>query len=98
MTDFTINRKNAEQVVMQILRDKPETRGDDMKLILEVWTAQGLKLTQEQEHLFHQLMSTETIRRSRQKVQERGLYRAGSGVEKQRSLLESEHRTYYRGE
>ena len=67
--------KNAESFVRMILKSNPETRGDDKKLILKVWEFQGLKLTPQQKIMFDKVMSPETIRRSRQKIQQIGFYR-----------------------
>lgn len=58
-------------LIKQILTDHPETRDSDMKLIWKVWEHDlGHELYEIPYELFTQLRSTETIRRTRQKVQQ----------------------------
>lgn len=64
------------QLVERVLRDQPETRSSDKKLILAVWEEQGLYLSESQKARFMSLPSTETIRRIRQKEQELGKFKA----------------------
>lgn len=75
MLSISSQIKNAEALVKMILRDNPETRGDDLKLLLKVWEFQGLKFNEKQKYMFTRVMNPETIRRTRQKIQELGLYR-----------------------
>lgn len=81
--------KNVETIVKSVLRDNKETRNSDKKLILEVFKIQGLHLTEEQERMFMKCASPESIRRSRQRVQELGLYTSYEPV-KQARLFEQE--------
>lgn len=62
--------------VERILREYPQTRSDDRKLMLKVWESYGLYLSESQQQKFmgHNIPSTETIRRTRQRLQEQGLY------------------------
>lgn len=71
-------------LVERILAEKPETRDSDRLLILYVWQAQGLKLTAEQIQQYKEVSSPESIRRTRQKLQEDGKYRASEQVEQER--------------
>ena len=57
-------------IVEKLLRDTPATRNDDILLILKVWELEGLNLTPEQKIKFKQVSKPETIRRTRQKIQE----------------------------
>lgn len=88
--------KNAEPLVKEILAKYPETRGDDIELIIKVWEYQGLKFTDTQKYLLRKCYSPETIRRNRQKIQEIGLFRPSENIQKQRSFLEEEYRSTFR--
>jgi len=87
--------KNAEGLVKEILASYPETRSDDKKLILKVWEAQGLILTPEQKNLFKTCFSTETIRRTRQKIQEEGQFEATDEVKHARKKKEKEMHAFF---
>jgi hypothetical protein len=91
--------KNAKQLVQKILEKKPGTRASDRKLIIEVWEAQGLVLSNEQKHKIRYIvMAPETIRRARQLIQERGLFRPVKSVANQRSILGKGFREQARNE
>jgi hypothetical protein len=62
------------KVIEDVLATRPETRGNDKKLIVAVYNRLGLHLTEEQLKVFYSLPSTETIRRVRQKLNELGRY------------------------
>lgn len=65
----------ADRMVGAVLRDVEDARKDDRILLLEVWDRQGLHLNKDQKAMFMRVMSAETIRRSRQLIQEKGFYR-----------------------
>ena len=73
-------------IVEQVLRDKPETRDSDKKLIVEVWERLGFFLSEQQKVKFYNLPSTESIRRVRQRIQELGQYKASDGVARERRV------------
>lgn len=63
----------------------PETRSDDKKLILAVWWLQDNDYELNFRKFFqYKAISPETIRRTRQKLQEQGLYPATKEVEEKR--------------
>jgi hypothetical protein len=63
----------------------PETRNDDKKLILAVWWLQDNEYELNFRKFFqYKAISPETIRRTRQKLQEQGLYPATEEVEEKR--------------
>jgi hypothetical protein len=66
----------------------PETRSDDKKLILAVWWLQDHDYELNFRKFFqYKAISPETIRRTRQKLQEQGLYPATEEVEEMRYNL-----------
>lgn len=75
-----------------LIRDKVEkvlsidhkARNSDRRLILEVWKQSGFELSEEQEAKFFDLPQAESIRRTRQKLQEEGLYLADKQVKRER--------------
>lgn len=73
--------KTAETFVKTVLRDCPETRGSDKKLLIETWERQGLHLTPEQVNIFMKCLPAETITRARREVQAAGWYRPSEGVQ-----------------
>jgi len=76
----------SKKIVEEILRDYPETRSSDKKLFLKVLERFGLTLTDEQKRKFLQIpISYESVRRSRQKIQnDEGKYRPSEQVIKAR--------------
>lgn len=70
-------------LIKGILRDNEVARDSDTELILQVWKAQGLELTPAQIMKFRQLRSPESVRRTRQKIQESGEYRGKNYKQKQ---------------
>jgi hypothetical protein len=63
----------------------PETRSDDKKLILAVWYLQNPDYELDFRKFFqYKAISPETIRRTRQKLQMDGKYRATEEVEEKR--------------
>ena len=59
-------------------------RNSDKALIVRVWEQQGFHLNLWQTQQFFRSASPETVRRIRQKVQEKGLYPADENVQKER--------------
>lgn len=72
--------RQISSVVQNLLRDNAKMRNNDRLLILTVWENYGFKLTDEQRQKFWDLPSAETIRRIRQKLQEKGDYPADASV------------------
>lgn len=72
----------------QVLQDVPESRSDDRRLIEEVWKKCGLHLTEEQRYIFYASPSPETIRRTRQKINEIGQFKASPEVQQARLNFE----------
>lgn len=61
-----------EQQLIKKLESNAALRANDKLLILEQWKDEGLELTPHQQQQFMCVSSPESIRRSRQKIQERG--------------------------
>lgn len=83
----------TKETVEKVLQERPETRDNDRLLIVNVWEEQGLVLTPEQKHIFKNIASPETIRRTRQLLQESGEYEASDKVSSARRGLEVETRS-----
>ena len=83
----------TKETVEKVLSERPETRDNDRLLIMKVWEEQGLVLTPEQKHIFKNIASPETIRRTRQLLQEGGEYEASEKVSSARQGLEAETRS-----
>lgn len=75
--------KILEQVE-SILRYVPRARNSDRELFIIYMQKSGMSLTPAQERKFRDMPSLETVRRSRQLLQERGLYPADKAVDEQR--------------
>ena len=83
------NIKKAERLVFRVLKDNPETRSDDRKLIVEVWKSQGLRLSEYQERLIKtKLLTPESITRARRKMQQIGIVGATKEVKQARMFEE----------
>lgn len=76
--------------VYQILRDNPECRNSDRLLLLKAWEDEGLYLSEAQRSKFLQVSSSESLRRTRQKIQADGYFPANSTVKEYRNQKESE--------
>jgi len=63
-----IDMLEAENLVKQVLQEDARSRCDDLWLILQCWKKQGLKIYVDYNQL-QQVFSPETIRRSRQMIQ-----------------------------
>lgn len=70
--------------VTNILKASHKARNSDVELLLIYFQKFGMNLTPEQEATFRKMPSVETIRRTRQAIQERGDYRADEAVEEAR--------------
>lgn len=76
------------KLVEKALQQWPETRNSDRKLILAVWFLQDPNYEDNFRHFFqNKAISPETIRRTRQKFQMDGKYRATEEIEEQRYKL-----------
>lgn len=73
-------------IIKDVLRDNPKARDSDKELLLDVWQTLGLYLTIDQRAIFRNMPSTETIRRIRQKIQEKGEFQAAGRVTKSRRI------------
>jgi len=62
-----------EQSLIRLMENNKLLRANDRLLMIEQWRKEGLELTPEQEQKFMQVSSSESIRRTRQRIQERGL-------------------------
>jgi len=65
---------NIKSTVEQILNEHPETRANDLKLILKTWESEGLILNPDQKTKLLKCSSPESIRRWRQKLQSAKYY------------------------
>lgn len=70
--------------VENILKASHMARNSDLELWLIYAKKSGLNLTREQEEVLRDMPSFETIRRSRQKIQEQGKYLADEVVKEAR--------------
>ena len=73
--------------VRQKLESYPELRADDKKLIVAVWEDLGLSLTPEQQKKMFEVYAPESIRRVRQKLNERGIGLPDKRVQQKRKAL-----------
>lgn len=73
-----------QEQVENLLKYLPETRNSDKALLIAYMQKYGLNLTEQQIELFKKMPSTETIRRSRQIIQEQGKYAASDQVNEER--------------
>lgn len=64
------------QIIKNILGNDRQARNSDRHLMLKVWEWQGLFLSESQRAKFMEVASAESIRRTRQKLQEDGAYPA----------------------
>ena len=82
----------TKKLVERVLEQKPEARDDDKLLMLYVWQMQGLHFSEGQLKAFKNASSPESIRRTRQKFQQDGEYKASEKVEEQRYQMYTETR------
>jgi len=91
-----MNIKNLKDLVWSVLKENPNTRDDDKILIMEVWKAQGLKLSDDQLAMFFKVAFPETITRLRREIQESGLFRGSKFSQAKRTLFNMTYREKYR--
>lgn len=72
------------QQIENILKLVPATRDSDKELLIIYMQKSGMELTNKQIKLFKEMPSTETIRRTRQSLQEQGKYQASPEVDRAR--------------
>jgi hypothetical protein len=78
-------KRQTIKLVEDILMKYPHTRDSDKELIIGVLQALGANLSQEQRDLMRKV-NFESIRRHRQKLQEKGLFQPSPEVAKRRRL------------
>lgn len=86
--------RNIKETVKQILIKHPETRDNDRLLMLKVWCEQNRHLRSRTaffyawatEFVYGNYADPESIRRSRQMIQERTPHLRGSGYHKRKQL------------
>lgn len=76
----------ASVIIERTLRDHPDTRSSDKELYILVWEHYGFFMSASQKAKFRDLPSSETIRRIRQKLQEKGSYPADEKIRKHRKF------------
>ena len=76
----------VSNIVQKVLGYSREARNSDKVLLLKVWEECGLYLTETQKLKFKDMPSAETIRRIRQKFQEKGMYLAGQRIGRERKF------------
>ena len=76
----------SSDIIEQALQFHPDTRDSDRKLMITVWEMQmGKNMHPKLEEFFlHKAISPETIRRTRQKLQQHGKYAASETVDNAR--------------
>ena len=79
-----IQIKSIKPKVIEILEHSQSARNSDKDLILQVWESCGLILDEKQKEIWKNLPSSESIRRTRQKLQELGKYKADHEIIKAR--------------
>lgn len=75
---------NIAQKVESILKHDKGSRNSDKRLLIIFLQKAGMELTDKQIELFKKMPSTETIRRTRQQLQEQGKYPADEAVDQER--------------
>ena len=75
---------NLTQQVESLLRHLPQTRNSDKELFVCFMQKYGLELSPKQIAKFKQMPSLETVRRTRQKIQEQGKFEASEAVNEDR--------------
>lgn len=78
--------RNISKLVEEVLSFMPNTRDSDQDLILNVWSLQGIEFTIKQREQIRRAASPESIRRTRQKLQEQGKYLGQPKVKQERYL------------
>jgi hypothetical protein len=87
-----------EQSLIRLMDNNKLLRANDRLLMIEQWRREGLELTPEQEQKFMQVSSSESIRRTRQKINERGLCLPDQNTREYRQRKAQEVKTEIRKE
>lgn len=82
--------KKAYNRIYKKLEGNAALRQNDKLLCLSVWEDEGLYLSTSQQRKFMEVSSPETIRRTRQKVQEDGYFRLPEKTRTMRKVRQSE--------
>jgi hypothetical protein len=77
----------VSNLVRKVLGTSREARNSDKVLILKVWEECGFYLNPAQRDKFWSLPKAETIRRDRQKFQEKGMYLADQKIARERRYM-----------
>ena len=93
-----MNLKQAEPLVREILSASEKARNYDMELQRLALEKQGFILTPEQAKIWSRLFNFETIRRTRQDLQHRGLYKASKQTKLKRDLAAEAQQIFFRQE
>lgn len=72
--------------IEHVLTNYPEARDSDRYLILKVWEAYGLYLSEAQKDIYMACPIAESIRRERQQYQKAGKYEASERVARYRRI------------
>lgn len=80
----------ASVIIETVLKESPETRSSDKELYIKVWEHYGFYMSESQKAEFRELPSSETIRRIRQKLQEKGQYQASEKIARHRHVKSQE--------
>jgi len=98
VSDIVSEHIICRDLVLKVLAEDKFSRDDDMRLLFAVWKAQGVNIDLDIESL-DTLFSSESIRRSRQKIQNTdGLFPPTSYVvAKRRGIAEDKLRAFYGG-
>lgn len=76
----------TSDIIKNVLGIDRQSRNSDKHLLLRVWERQGLHLTEYQTAKFMEASSPESIRRTRQKLQQDGLYPADQVISSHRKF------------
>lgn len=87
--------KNVKETVRKVLTYNIQSRSDDKVLMIDVWEHEGLFLSPAQKLSFMKCSHPESIRRTRQKFQEEGLYPATPEVKEARAEEEKTMRELF---
>jgi len=92
------NGLTLEKRIINMLERRLDLREDDRKLILAIWEEMGLKLSAEQQDKMFSTYSPESIRRTRQRLNERGICLPDANTQKRRKALANQTRQIVREE
>ena len=93
-----MNLKQAEPLVREILSASEKARNYDMELQRLALEKQGFILTPEQAKICPRLFNFETVRRTRQDLQHRGLYKANKQTKLKRDMAAEAQQIFFRNE